>query len=264
MNMIYCENWRNVMADPEPLFFLSSDAGVLCLFTKKFHGNMKYGGDGGRNQKAFASKYLQRKKLFLADVQHGNRVYVLDYRGNETKNWTTAPRADAIVTNFSLAAIAVTGADCYPVYFYDLQKRVIGVAHCSSKSTMRGVIQNTVHALVGLGGDITTLVAFIGPGICRRCYDYGEDAYEVFKGYERFIFKSGQLRLSRQRKHKVDLEEIIYCKLREAGIDSSCILRSDLCTYGECGAHEERFNLFSARRDKTDPIQAGMAVIALR
>lgn len=57
----------------------------------------------------------------LAQVNHANDVWVLNKPEPECY--------DAMVTNQRGVVLAAPGADCMPILFADLEKKVIGVAH---------------------------------------------------------------------------------------------------------------------------------------
>ncbi|RYP02871.1 hypothetical protein DL765_010665 [Monosporascus sp. GIB2] len=71
---------------------------------------------------------------------------------------------DAIVTKSPEFILAVQGADCPAIFFYDPDSRVIGLAHAGWKPLVRGVVRHTVDAMVELGAKMETIHAFTSPG----------------------------------------------------------------------------------------------------
>ncbi|WP_436795657.1 polyphenol oxidase family protein [Actinospongicola halichondriae] len=97
---------------------------------------------------------------------HGSEVVVVREPGA-----SAGAEADAAVTDVPGAVLAVHTADCVPVLFHDPASGVIGAAHAGWRGLAAGVIDRTVEAMAGLGG--TARLAFVGPHIRGRCYDFG-------------------------------------------------------------------------------------------
>ena len=53
---------------------------------------------------------------------------------------------DGLVTNQSGVCLAVTGADCFPVFAY-APSGVVGIAHCGWRSSAKGIIENLIHQM---------------------------------------------------------------------------------------------------------------------
>jgi|GEM_PF-4539316 len=235
----------------EALRFFEDESGVKALFSTMDHGNMKghWGGAPG-NRFRFVEEHFPGlgRFLVLPNVQHENRVYPV-----RNDIYFTNPNCDAVVTSLPQLPIAVTGADCFPVFFYDRINGVIAVAHCSSKSVMLGIILRTVSEMMFLGAD--NICAEIGPGIGSCCYEYDEGrAFKEFRGYEDHIHE-------RDGRTFVDLAGIIWRKLSDAGVSRICA--NNICTFCHRGEDGEA-DLFSYRRmGQPDPVLAGIGVFML-
>ncbi len=86
---------------------------------------------------------------------------------------------DALVTDRPGVALFATYADCYPVVLWDPEKRVVGLVHAGWRGTAAGV----ASAAAGFMRDefgCRHLRAGIGPGVCGRCYEVGEDVAGQF------------------------------------------------------------------------------------
>ncbi len=93
---------------------------------------------------------------------------------------TKTPKADAIVTTQPGLALAVLTADCQPVLLADLVAGVIGVAHAGWQGALRGVLENTVEAMVRLGATRSAIQAVIGPSISQKAYEVGPELVDRF------------------------------------------------------------------------------------
>jgi len=97
---------------------------------------------------------------------HGDAVVTVNVAGEGA-----GAEADAAVTGVPGAVLAVQVADCVPVALLSDQG-VIGVAHAGWKGLAGGVLQATRDAMSELGA--LSFRAIVGPGICVRCYEFGE------------------------------------------------------------------------------------------
>lgn len=83
---------------------------------------------------------------------------------------------DAIVTGSHKYVLAAQGADCPQVFLFDPRSRIIGIAHAGWKPLVRGVIPNTIKAMVELGARAQNVLAYISPGAGDKCNRFAWDA----------------------------------------------------------------------------------------
>ena len=207
-------------------------------------GELDLGRGGGKERLA-----RNRARLCAAigkpDVQwlrqvHGTRVYHAPRVGDEVE-------ADAVWTDVPGVAVAVTTADCIPIVVADSASDVVAVIHCGWRGAVGGVIEATLRELPF---ELNDLRAWLGPGICGRCYEVGGDVYEkaiLWPGAEETFSPAGVA-----GKWLFDLPAYAAGQLKSAGVDEIC--RSDACTF-----HDDRF--FSYRRDGRTGLMATVAWI---
>lgn len=82
---------------------------------------------------------------------------------------------EALVSTEPGLALGVIAADCVPVLLADEVAGVIGAAHAGRRGVQVRIVSDTVASMVELGADPTRLVAWVGPAICGRCYEVGDD-----------------------------------------------------------------------------------------
>ena len=143
--------------------------------------------------------------------------------------------ADAVWTDVPGVAVAVTVADCIPVAVTDVVGSVVAVMHCGWRGAAGGVIEATLAALPV---DANDLRAWLGPGICGRCYEVGADVHESGLGWPDGADTFTPTGVA--GKWLFDLPAYVAGRLAAAGVPE--VRRSGACTL-----HEERF--FSHRRD---------------
>ena len=156
---------------------------------------------------------------------------------------------DALVTNLTGCAIGVRTADCIPVLLYDPIVKAIGAAHAGWRGTVNRVVQKTIFKMSQLyGSDSKDVIAVIGPGICRDCFQVGEEVVSYFKnnGFPLDLVYDWQGPKQEGMKggHHIDLKEANRWLLKDAGVKEKNISISEVCTYTD-----ER--LYSARREGT-------------
>ena len=167
------------------------------------------------------------------DQEHGRRVVAA------TSATATGPpvAGDASWTATANVALAILVADCVPVLLAASDASVVAAVHCGWRGTTAGVVEAAVRA-VGTAPD--RLLAWLGPGICQRCYQVGEDVRDALDAAERSAVLQADDRDRRSRKWRMDLSALITHRLRGCGVRR--VFPSSLCT-----ACDDRF--YSYRRD---------------
>lgn len=82
---------------------------------------------------------------------------------------------EAVVTSEPGLAIGVIAADCVPVLLADDRAGVVGAAHAGRRGVEARIVTDTVTAMRELGARPMSIVAWLGPAICGRCYEVGTD-----------------------------------------------------------------------------------------
>lgn len=179
-------------------------------------------------------------KLVTVHQVHGNDCIKV------TKEWDIgdAPQADAMVTDIKGPVLGILTADCGPVLFYgekDGGTPVIGAAHAGWGGALRGVLENTVEALLNTGARQESLRAVIGPCIGPESYEVSDSFAGPFLEQDPdniAFFEKGALQ--REGYTMFDLPSYIKKRLERAGV--SHIHNTAIDTY----SHEVDY--FSYRR----------------
>jgi len=158
----------------------------------------------------------------------------------ENSGMSGAEEGDALVTKTPGQVIGALAADCGPVLFYGEDGHgvpVIGAAHAGWGGALKGVLENTIGAMVKLGAEQSSIRVAIGPCI-------GPDSYEVGAGFMVPFLeddkRASQFFKRQSEKFTFNLPEYIRFRLERAGIVH--ILSANKDTY-ELGAE-----YFSYRR----------------
>lgn len=176
--------------------------------------------------------------------------------GTEIRNLTTADLkhdpydktpldADGILTAIPGVTLTVFSADCIPVLLYDPKRRVIAALHAGWRGTAAGIVTAAVEQMTALyGTDPSDILAAIGPGIDKCCFETHEDVPNAMTSAlasESLPF----IDLLENGKFTVDLKGINARRLELAGVDPTHI---DLCRDCTC-CQEELY--WSHRRQGT-------------
>lgn len=178
---------------------------------------------------------------------HGSSIAVV----TETDHGAIVRNVDGLLTNRPNIVLTVTVADCLPVFLFDPVNTVIGLVHAG----WRGLAANVMTAAVDMleqtfdTNPLDLLVA-IGPGIGPCHYEVGKEVAEQFLFYPEAV-------RGREGKLSLDVRSIAVQQCLALAIRPEYIEVSSECTY-------ENDAMFSARRDKKDPVEAMVAYMVRR
>jgi len=181
----------------------------------------------------------------ITDQEHTNHVYVirkedLGIRWPEEKPLHRR-FVDGVVTDIPEVLLTVFGGDCPPVYLADPVHHAIGLVHAGWKGTFNRIPEVALAQMaVHFGSDPSEMYAAIGPGICKDCYEMGDEVYEAFAdkwGKEaadrilsRFPARETEKELYPEGKYHLDLREANRMTLLRAGVREDRIVVSNVCT----------------------------------
>ena len=182
----------------------------------------------------------------VTDQKHTNYVHVATCEedlGVATVGTFAMHRqfVDGIVTDIPDALLTVFGGDCPPVYIVDPKRRVSGLVHAGWKGTLGRIPQVAIAQMtVKFGCDPADMYAAIGPGVCRDCYEMGDEVYEAFAS--QWSREDADEILSRYPawdsdgneipggKYHLDLRAANLMTLLRAGVPADHIAVSNVCT----------------------------------
>jgi YfiH family protein len=192
----------------------------------------------GRWMSLVESLRPEARRLATALQVHGNRIL---WHGDQWNGWLRdTSGADGHLTRSSRTAMAVTLADCVPIFI--AHPDGIGMLlHSGWKGTAARILNSGFEALDALGRDVREAHVHFGPAICGKCYEVGPEVYAAVTGTE-----IGAPTL-------LDLRTVMAEQARQAGANVSV---SEWCT--RC--HNDRF--FSHRAGD-DGRQLGVLVLGI-
>ncbi len=185
--------------------------------------------DENRRRFAAAGEFVL-ERLHAPRQVHGTTILTVDAATDRAEVATVA--ADGLVTDVPGVVLAVATADCVPVLLSDGHGRVAAL-HAGWRGTLGDIVGRGVEALVALGAAKSSIVAALGPCICVRCFEVGEEVAAPFEAL-------GAVSRGEGKPH-VDLRVANRVLLERAGVHA--IDDAPPCTMCEA----QRF--FSFRRD---------------
>lgn len=132
-------------------------------------------------------------------------------------------KADAAVTRSKNHPLVIMTADCLPITLCSKQGDEIGAIHAGWRGLFNGIVENTLETMKTRPSDI---LAWIGPAICQKCYEVGDEVYLSFtKKYP----ESQRAFKPSQAKWLANLSQIAEIILNSRGINA--VYQSNLCTF---------------------------------
>ena len=119
-----------------------------------------------------------RGRLATATQVHGSTIVT---HGGEWRGWLRGEDADGHVSLRRGTAMAVTVADCVPVFMAHASGAA-AVVHSGWRGTAAGIAAHAIHALFTLGIPHAELRVHCGPAVCGRCYEVSGDVYAQLTG----------------------------------------------------------------------------------
>jgi len=173
-----------------------------------------------------------RRGSGCARVVYAHQVHESDVRvhGEGPPGLHLTEPCDGHVTSAEGVLLAVTVADCVPVFVVAPQRRAVGLLHAGWRGVAAGVVERGLAVLRDeIGSSAADLHVHLGPAICGRCYEVGPEVLQVLG-----------LRAPSGRA-PVDLRAVVAARAVAAGVPASSVTVSAHCT--RCGDSD----LFSHR-----------------
>ena len=152
---------------------------------------------------------------------HGSRVVEVPGR---FEGVLVPGEADGLCTDETGTFLAVTVADCVPIFVLDPERRALALLHAGWRGAAAGVVEAGLSALTErYGSRRSDLRLHLGPSICGSCYEVGPEVPRA---------------LGREADEKVllDLRAELADRAVSGGVAPESVTRSTACT--RCGADQ--------------------------
>ena len=200
---------------PEGVFRIESlGKGVIAAFHSRAF-------DQSRRSEFLQSLGLFSENLVMVKQVHGSAIVVAERPDPELQNAS----ADGLITKVPGLVLGIRTADCVPVFFWDPEKRVAGIAHGGWKGVKDGIINQMLKIFEKkCGTKMGDLRIAIGPSIRKCCYEVGNEFLGYFPGF----YKGKDA-----KKGRLDLVGVIKSRLLKRGVLENHITDTGLCTVCE-------------------------------
>jgi YfiH family protein len=166
-----------------------------------------------------------------AEQVHGGSVAMIGRSGSSTQ---TVPGCDALLTSLPGVTLLVRTADCLPIFFADLSRGIVGIAHAGWRGLAVSLPARVVAAFRhGYHSQAEALHVAIGPAIRACCYEVGPE----------FAARFGPFVQDRGTRRTCDLVGVAMDQLRRCGVRPDHVVDTQHCT--ACEAQ----HWFSLRRE---------------
>ncbi len=170
-------------------------------------------------------KQLNVNKIAILNQIHSDNI--IEYDG-------TISDADGFFTTQKGVFLGIKFADCCPVVFMDIKKKIIASVHSGWRGAFLNISKKMLSLLYSFGSKNEDIIVTLGPHICKNCYEIKDDVASKFES--RFVIK-------KDNKQFLSLSDAIISSLIEGGLKIKNINDMHICTY-------ENKNFFSYRRDR--------------
>lgn len=207
-------------AEPVQAFDIPS---IVAFTTTRERGDFNI--VGGRPAGEVVARWLDLQeelgvaRFAYAKQVHGRRVIV---HNEGWSGWLRVADADGHLAFAANTALAVTLADCVPVFLAH-PSGVTGLLHAGWRGVAAGIVDQAGQDLAARGLSIADCDAHLGPAICGKCYEVGPEVIRAVRGD--VVHEPTRL----------DLREVLGKQLERLGVRRVSV--SQNCT--RC--HNERF-----------------------
>jgi len=140
-------------------------------------------------------------------------------------------QADAILTDRPGVTLMMRFADCVPVFLYDPQRRVAGIAHAGWMGAVKGTVRTAVETMLSRYGSASRDIrAAIGPSIGPDHYEVGMDVVaqvrQAFGGAAPGLLRvrDGRTFFDLWSANRWLLEQAGVCQIEVVGLCTACHL----------------------------------------
>ena len=167
------------------------------------------------NRAALVESLALKNEPIWLDQTHSTRCIEVE---NETDRL-----ADASITRCKNIPLSIMTADCLPIVLCNTMGTEIGAIHAGWRGLVNGIVENTLNKMQS---HPDTLIAWIGPSICRKCYEVGDEVKHTYT--RRYPFTRTTFHMNNEHCY-ANLPKMAELILNAQGITQ--VFQSGVCTY---------------------------------
>ncbi|MFA6980328.1 MAG: peptidoglycan editing factor PgeF [Ignavibacteriaceae bacterium] len=196
-----------------------------------FNLSLTVGDDNKRveeDRERFFRELGLENKVATQHQMHSDKIVFVDHAGDQGES-------DAMITDKPGLGLAISTADCVPIFLYEPKRKIIAGIHSGWRGTSLKILEKTIIKLENeFAANPKGFVCYIAPSISQKNYEVGEDVAKYFD--EKYLYPKGT-------KFLLDAAKINYDILRKFEVKKENIQLSSLCSF------EWKSMLHSFRRD---------------
>jgi YfiH family protein len=157
----------------------------------------------------------------FAGVAHARQVHgkVILVHQAPAEGLSLGADADGHLSSVPGSFMAVTVADCVPVFLADPRRRAVALLHAGWRGTVAGILEEGISLLMRESGSVSEdLLVHLGPAICESCYQVGPEVHAALG-----LPEPGE-------PAPVDLRGVLAEKALKLGVMGANITRSTFCS----------------------------------
>ena len=156
-----------------------------CLISARSAGDMvfKLASPNMKREDFFSSLKIPAEKVYSLYQIHSKDVFILGKPQAEDQGYLPNPdnfarEGDGMVSFSSVPILAITVADCLPVFLLDTENGYFALVHSGWKGT--GIVLNALDIMQKAGARPEAIAAVLGPCIQSCCYKVDKERAEWF------------------------------------------------------------------------------------
>lgn len=127
----------------------------------------------------FRAVSAEKLRLVALRQIHSDIVHIVPAKATAGSEF--APQGDALIAHEPHVLLTIQTADCVPILLADTKRRVVAAIHSGWRGTLRRVAAKTLGRMqMEFGTCPEDVIAALGPGIGRCCYEVGEEVAKEF------------------------------------------------------------------------------------
>ncbi len=207
---------------PEIIFGMSTKIGLNRTDPFYFNLSLTVGDSAAivkENRNAFFNKLgLDSNQIAYQKQIHSDIIRFVEHSG-------LLGESDAMITTKQNIGLAISTADCTPIFIYDSKNKIVAAVHSGWRGTQKQILKKTLDNMVNnFNSKTENLLVYVGPSISQKNYEVGEEVAVQFD--QKYIMnKNGKLYL--------DVLMANVDMLNKCTVPKNQIEISHLCTYNE-------------------------------
>lgn len=210
---------------PELIFGFSTKIGLNRSAPFYFNLSLTVGDDEkivAQNRESFFNSIgLQIEQITFQRQIHSDIIKFVEKPG-------FIGESDAMITKHLNIGLAISSADCTPIFLYDSKNKIIAAVHSGWRGTQKKILRKTLSNLTHhFNSKPEDIFCFIGPSISQKNYEIGSEVAVLFDNKYLLMEKTSD----NKNRIYLDVRQINIDMLFDFGIPENQIEISPLCTF---------------------------------